>query len=56
MAGMNPIEVISIVGRIVAVGATLVIIGWFTSRRSAAQVVDTPDPIRQHLDRTGGAS
>jgi hypothetical protein len=54
--GMNPIEVISIVGRIVAVGVTLVVIGWFTSRRSAAQAVDTPNPIQQHLDRTGSGS
>ena len=53
---MNPIEVISIVGRIVAVGGTLVILGWFASRRAATQAVSTPDPIRQHLDRTGSAS
>jgi hypothetical protein len=56
MTRMNPIEVISIVGRIVAVGVTLVVIGWFTSRRSAAQAVDTPNPIQQHLDRTGSGS
>jgi hypothetical protein len=53
---MNPIEIISIVGRVVAVGVTLAIVGWFTSRRSASQAVGTPDPIRQHLDRTGRAS
>ena len=54
--GMNTIEIISIVGRFVAVGVTLVIVGWFTSRRSAAQADGTPDPIRQHLDRTGRTS
>ena len=53
---MNIIEVVSIVGRVVAVGVTLAIVGWFTSRRSAVQAVDTPDPIRQHLDRTGRTS
>jgi len=54
--GMNPIEIVSIVGRVVAVGLTLVAIGWFTSRRAASQAVVTPDPIRQHLDRDGSAS
>ena len=49
---MNTIEIISIIGRVVAVGVTLATVGWVTSRRSASQGVGTPDPIRQHLDRT----
>jgi hypothetical protein len=53
---MNIIEVVSIVGRIVAIGVTLVILVWFTSRRVASRPCDTPDPIRQHLERTGGPS
>ena len=53
---MSTIEVVSILLRFVAVGATLAIIGWLTSRRVAARPVDTADPIRQHLDRTGRTS
>ena len=53
---MNIIEIISIIGRFVAVGVTLAIVGWFTSRRSASQAAGTPDPIRQHLERNGRTS
>ena len=51
---MNTIELISIAGRVVAVGATLAAAGWFTSRRIARQAPG-PDPIRQYLDRTAAA-
>jgi len=52
---MNTIELIAIVGRVVAVGATLAAVGWFTSRRIARQAAG-PDPIRQYLDRTAAAA
>jgi hypothetical protein len=30
---MNPIELISIAGRVVGIAATLALLGWFASRR-----------------------
>jgi hypothetical protein len=51
---MNTIELIAIVGRVVAVGATLAAVGWFTGRRIARQAPGRA-PIRQYLDRTAAA-